>query len=100
MLVFQGDKNKDLDRTLLFARPGAAKRGGGKGGISHLREALPSAQKTQILLLPSPLLSSPGYSYVNCGNHVNLSQLFIAAVLSSLWIAITAAGAPCCSIVL
>lgn len=27
LLVLQGDKNKDLDRTLIFARPGAAKRG-------------------------------------------------------------------------
>lgn len=51
------------------------------------------------LLLPSPLLSFPGYSHVNCDNHVDLPQLFNVAVLSSPWIAVAAAGGPCFSVV-
>lgn len=94
MLVLQGDKNKHLDRTLLWS---CQERGREGGGISCLRKALPSAQKACIYFFPLGLLSFAGY--VNHDNHVNLPQLFSVAMLSSPWIAITVAGGPCFSIV-
>lgn len=96
MLVLQGDKIRIW--TELCSLPGL-KLPREEEGASLLARGSSLCSECANLLHPSPWLSCPGYSHANCDNHVNLSQLFNAAVLSSPWIAIAAVGCPCFSVV-
>lgn len=88
--ILPGDK--DLDRTFSVAGPGVAVRGKGEGASPACWRFFPESIN---LLLPSLLLSFPECRHVYCDNHVNLPQLFKAAVLSSPAVA----GSRCFSIV-